>query len=474
MTNFLTLSASALARMVRRREASSEEIVQAHISRIQAVNPIINAMVRDRFDLARHEAKNADRIVRETLDAESLPPFHGVPFSVKESIALTGMPNAAGLVARRAIISSRDATVVLHLRLAGAIPLGVTNTSELCMWMETNNRVYGRTNNPYDPRRIAGGSSGGEGALVGAGGSPFGIGSDIGGSIRMPAFFCNVFGHKPSAALVSNDGQYPTAHGKMGRYLATGPLCRRAEDLMPLLRLMAGPKKVLQDPESVPIEGMKVMVVHGDGRHSVSRELMKAQHAAARYLASQGAHVTENSFSALRSSFEIWSAFMSEEGGNDSFRALLSQGKQVVKTVPELLGWILRRSDHTLPAILLAAIESMPMAKSTKNIRRFVRLGEALKKDLFENIAPAGVILYPPYPAVAPRHYKPMWPPFNWVYTAIWNVLEAAVTQVPLGLNRDGLPLGVQVIGLPGQDHVTIRVAMELERAFLGWVPPPW
>ena len=124
---------------------------------------------------------------------------------------------------------------------AGAIPLGVTNTSELTLWIESSNNLYGRTSNPYDPTRTAGGSSGGEGAAVGCGGSPFGVGADIGGSIRIPALFCGVFGHKPSSGLVPNTGMYPPTPGEAGRMLGTGVIARRAEDLMPLLRLIAGP-----------------------------------------------------------------------------------------------------------------------------------------------------------------------------------------------------------------------------------------
>src|SRR5207237_4863970 len=124
------------------------------------------------------------------------------------------------------------------------IPLGVTNTSELTLWIESSNRVYGRTSNPYDARRTAGGSSGGEGAAVGSGGSPFGVAADIAGSIRIPAFFCGVFGHKPSPGVGPNTGLYPPTPGEAARMLQTGPLARRAEDLMPLLRLMAGPDGV--------------------------------------------------------------------------------------------------------------------------------------------------------------------------------------------------------------------------------------
>src|SRR5699024_2538512 len=137
-----------------------------------------------------------------------------------------GMPNTAGVVSRVGLRATEDATSVARYRQAGAIPIGVTNTSEACMWMESNNKVYGRSNNPYDITRIVGGSSGGEGAIIGAGVVPFGLGSDVGGSIRMPAFFNGVFGHKASSGLIPNSGQFPPIEGEGLRYLSTGPLAR--------------------------------------------------------------------------------------------------------------------------------------------------------------------------------------------------------------------------------------------------------
>src|SRR5262245_58857220 len=178
--DLLSVSATELASRIRRRELSSLEVVDAHIAHLQRHNPVLNAVVCDRFDAARDEARAADARCAAGAD---LPPLHGVPCTIKESFALTGMPNTSGLVARKGLLSTADATAVRKVRAAGAIPLGVTNVSELCMWMESHNNVYGRTNNPYDPGRIVGGSSGGEGAAIGAGGSPFGVGSDVGGSI---------------------------------------------------------------------------------------------------------------------------------------------------------------------------------------------------------------------------------------------------------------------------------------------------
>ena len=171
------------------------------------------------------------------------------------------MPNCAGMVALRDRRSETTAPAAQRLIDAGFIPLGVTNTSELTMWIESVNRVYGRTRNAYDPHRTAGGSSGGEGAAVGSGGSPVGLGSDIAGSIRVPAFFNGVFGHKPSPGLVPNTGQFPSTAGEAAFMLTLGPLARHAEDLMPVTRIVSGPDgedercvaRELGDPETVDL-----------------------------------------------------------------------------------------------------------------------------------------------------------------------------------------------------------------------------
>src|ERR1017187_710104 len=233
-------SATALARAIREGEVSSREVVEAHIEMCERYQPRTGAIAVERFDAARREADAAHARVVSVGEGE-LPPLLGVPCTIKESFALEGMPNCAGLVARRDHRAERTAPTVQRLIDAGAIPLGLTNISELTLWIESDNRVYGRSSTPYDSSRAAGGSSGGEGAAIGSGASPFGLGSDIGGSIRIPAFFCGVFGHKPSNGLVPHTGSYPVAHGEAKRLLCAGPLARRGEDLMALLRILSGP-----------------------------------------------------------------------------------------------------------------------------------------------------------------------------------------------------------------------------------------
>jgi fatty acid amide hydrolase 2 len=465
MHPLLTCSALEIAAMIRRREVSSREVVDVHIEHIEKVNPTLNAMVAFRFDAAREEARAADR--RLESGAGDLGPLHGVPCSIKESFALTGMPFTSGLVARRGVIAKEDAVAVARLRKAGAIPLGVTNVSELCMWMESSNKVYGTSNNPYDPRRTVGGSSGGEGAIVGAGGTPFGLGADVGGSIRMPAFFNGVFGHKPTGGLVDNTGQYPVpAEAAMG-YLSTGPLVRRAEDLHPLIEILAGRR--VADPAAVDIASLTVISVEDDGRLAVSADLRRAQEDAARALEARGARVRRAKLAGLARSVEIWSAMMDAAGG-PSFSSMLGNGREIA-AARELVRFALGRSPHTLPAIVLALVEKVPKLIPAHG-QRLIELGAQLKRELVDLIGPRGVMLYPSHTRPAPAHHSAMFPPWHWGYTAILNVMELPVTQVPLGLNILGIPLGVQVAGVHGNDHVTIAAALALEKTFGGWIPP--
>ena len=288
LSPLLRLSAAALAQKIAAGELTSREVVDAHIEHALAVNPTVNAIVHDRYDDARDEAKAADRTLAER-GGVGVGPLHGVPITVKECLGLAGLRQTSGLVSRRHNLAARDATVAARLRAAGAIPIGVTNVSELMMWMETDNKVYGRTNNPYDPTRTAGGSSGGEGAIVGSGASPIGLGSDIGGSIRMPAFFNGVFGHKPSAGLIPNTGHWPMSEGAARRYLTTGPLCRSAEDLWPTISLLAGPDgedeacvpMKLGDPAHVELSSLTVYDVASTGVFTVDHALASSQRAVA-------------------------------------------------------------------------------------------------------------------------------------------------------------------------------------------------
>lgn len=480
MNELLHVSGTEIARRIRARELSSREAVDAHIEQVERVNPAINAVVAQRFETARAEADAADQTLAE-VGADQVGPFHGVPCTIKECFALEGMPNCAGLQSRANIPATSDATAVARLRAAGAVPLGVTNTSELCMWLESNNFVYGRTRNPYDSTRIVGGSSGGEAAIVAAGASPFGLGSDIGGSIRLPAFFSGVFGHKPSGGTVPGTGQFPGAEGDALRFLTTGPLCRRAEDLMPFLRVVAGPDgadagceaREIHDETQVSIEGMRVVVIESANTLGVTRvdpELTAAQHRAAAALEARGANVEVRVVRSLKRSFDLWATLLGDSQKNHTFREMLEDGAPKSMLL-EIVRFLRGTSPHTLPSLVLALTE--PASELLAGSPTKARLhAEALKQELTELMGD-GVILYPPFTRPAPRHDWPMATPLDFAYTGLINVMQFPVTQVPLGLSSEGLPLGVQVIGPHGADHRTIAVAKLLEIDLGGWVPPP-
>ncbi len=455
-----TLSAQRLAALVRDRAVTSRAIVEAHIAQARAVNGTLNAIVEDRYAAALEEADRAD-----ATDPQG--PLHGVPCTIKESFAFAGMPWSAGLTRRREVRATEDAVTVGRLRAAGAIPLGVTNVSEACMWLESNNPVYGRSRNPYDPSRIVGGSSGGEGAIVASGASPFGLGSDVGGSIRLPAFFNGVFGHKGSSGLVPNEGQHPEPDANGQRFLSTGPLCRRAEDLVPLLEILRG--GALPDPATVRLDELVVYDVPEDGVTPVHPALRRAQHDVAEALRAAGAEIRRPQIPALRHGIEIWSAMMSE-GNTKTFAEVLGAG-EAIPVGRELLRLLVGRSDHTIPALGLAVLEKVADAMPGR-VAQMRALGDELREELTALLGDGGVMLYPTYAEPAPRHGMPLLPPTRWAYTALINAMELPATQVPLGLDARGLPLGVQVIARHGNDALTLATALHLERVFGGWVPP--
>ena len=462
-------SALSLARAIRAGELSASEVVEAHIECHQRLALRINALAADRFDLARREATLADELLRSAGPAEVLPPLLGVPFTVKESIALTGMPQSAGLVARKDCLATRNAPALQRLLDAGAIPLGVTNTSELTLWIESSNRLYGRTNNPYDPTRTAGGSSGGEGAAVGSGASPFGLASDIAGSIRVPGLFCGVFGHKPSSGLVPNTGTYPGTPGPAGRMLGVGPLTRHAEDLIGVLSIIAdaggrAPDGRLGDPAGVSLQGLRVVILQESSLLPISRELHDARERAA---ARAQLHRV-----ALRSWRYAWLPFVAtlQAEAEQTTLSLLAAAGAKRPTWRSLLA---PGGPHTLPTRMTLAPELLPQGSQPPGRKRLLAAARELVGELTETIGD-GVLLHPAHPRVAPRHGRTLGRPWLLNSCAVFNLAGVPVTEVPLGLSAaTGLPLGTQVAAGMNRDHVSIAVAIELERAFGGWVPPP-
>jgi len=479
--DLLRTSAMELAGMIRRREVSPVEVMDVHLARIDAVNPAINAVVGPRFDRACEEAATAEQRVMDE-PAEELPPLHGVPCTIKSAFSVRDMPWDVGLSKRRGVVAEDDAPTVARLRDAGAICMGLTNVPEGLMWYETYNTLHGRTGNPYDPGRTAGGSSGGEGAIIGAGASPFGLGSDVAGSIRLPAYFCGVFGHKSSGGRISNAGQYPPTEGARNRILATGPLARRSEDLLPLVRLLADPDwkadctegdhslRRRHAVEAGDLRGIRVYVATGNGLMPVQRHVKKAIERAGEALEARGAVVEHWRHPSFKRSLELWLALLDETHGW-TFAEILGDGTPI-DLGPEVLRKAVGRSPHIFPSLALAVLEKLTMGKAPERMKRLAQEGHDLKADLDSRLGDDGVLLFPTFPRTAMKHRIAILRPYEFAFTAIFNALRLPSTQVPLGLDRKGLPMGTQVVGAEGRDALTMAIARVLEEEFGGWVWP--
>ncbi len=236
-TDLMSLSASALAAAIARGEVSAVEAVEASIARIEAVNGKLNAVVVKRYDAARAEARAADE---RRARGEALGPLHGVPITVKECFDLVGTPATYGLPSRAQTLATEDDPYIQRLRAAGAIIVGKTNVPQLLLYIESDNPLYGRTNNPWNLERTPGGSSGGQAAIIAAGGSPLGLGSDIGGSIRVPSAFCGVVGMKPTAGRIPDLISFGVPLGQRAIVSQVGPLARTVDDVALALAILDG------------------------------------------------------------------------------------------------------------------------------------------------------------------------------------------------------------------------------------------
>jgi fatty acid amide hydrolase len=290
-------SAVELAATIKRGEVSAAAAVEAYIARIEEVNPRLNALVIRRYDQARAEALEVDR---RRAAGEPLGPLAGVPVTIKECLDLAGTPATFGLPSRRAVAAAHDEKHVARLRAAGAIVLGKTNVAQLLLFVETDNPVYGRTNHPQDPERSPGGSSGGEGALLGAGASALGLGTDLGGSVRVPASFCGVVALKPTAGRCDDLGRFSIPLGQRAIASQVGVLARRVADValgMEVINGGAHPEPdgslaaamPLRDPAAVDLPRLRVAFYTDDGTFTPAPAVARAVREAVSALEVRGA-----------------------------------------------------------------------------------------------------------------------------------------------------------------------------------------
>lgn len=480
--SLLTITAVELAKKIRQREISSESIVEAYIDRIKEVNPIVNAVVEHRFEAALRDARICDKKLEAgevnaiTLEVEQ--PLYGIPFTVKESCSLKGLSHTGCTLVRQGTTALSDSFVVETLKNAGGIPLCVTNTPELCLGFETSNHLFGRTCNPYDARHSAGGSSGGECALLGAGASLIGIGSDIGGSIRLPALFNGVFGHKPTPGVISIKGHYPYSEGTaFQKYLVVGPLTRYWEDLDLTMKIMSAKSPInLRLGEPVDVKKLKVFYMHDSvesfGVIPAHEDIKRVIRKASKYLEGCGSEVIEVAMEEMKESLEVaLSLFFAME---DVPQILINPDdpKHERNVLTEAFKALLGLSQYTKMAIFVKFLKDANAFISQSKLPHFRRQGEVLREKFIKMLGTDGVFLYPTFTKPAPLHNQMALQITAIVYCLIFNVLGFPSTQVPMGLNNNGLPVGFQIVAAPNQDRLCLAVAKELANGFGGWIPP--
>ena len=466
MNELLKGSATTMARAIRDREVSPVELVEAHIARIEEVNPEINAVVLPRFEQALGEARAAEQAISR---GDDVGPLHGVPYTAKECIEVDGMACCDASKIFEGNVSTQDAVVIESLRDAGAILIGKTNIPEFAFHYDSNNLVYGATANPHDHSRSVGGSSGGEGAALATCMSAFGVGSDYGGSIRVPAHFCGVVGIKPGRNVVPYAGHFPPQHPvSIKRWSMIGPMARYIEDLELLLPIFARPNRVRE--ADVPNRTFEpgssaranVAVFTDDDLAPVSDACRDAARRAGEALAEAGHTVVEERpplQAELREIFEqvalaeTSSLLVPLIGERES--ELTPQIRRLFERLPDadasLAGYVGRliELDH-LERVVYEWLEAHPiLVCPIASIPAFPIGTEDLTLDgtELEEIDVFSLATYP-------------------------NVLALPAAAVPVSRSPEGLPVGVQVIGRRDCEMDVLAVARELEQAFGGWIEP--
>lgn len=479
-------SAITLARKIASGELNAIDVVEAHIARIEAVNPALNAVVWKRYDAARAEAREIDR---RRAAGEKLPPLAGVPVTIKECLDLEGAPSTFGVSHRKNHVAEADELHVARLRKAGAIVLGKTNMAQLLLFLETDNPVYGRTQNPHNLERSPGGSSGGEAAILQAAGSALGLGTDIGGSSRVPAAFCGIIGYKPTPGLMPDFGIGSVPVGQQAIASQVGVLGRSAADVR-LACEIASERPLVSDK---PLSTVRVGWFDNDGLFAPCPAARRAVREAAAALEKQGLTVRKVDAPDAKQIYRFfYGAFAA-----DSFKGMARfLGKSPRDARIKLI-----EDAATKPRFIVNLILALSGRQKTKGVvaemqprdadAYFTLVAEllAFRRRTLEALADVDVLLSPPVALPAVRHGACAELGVMGTYSCVYNVLgwPAGVmpwTEVQSGEESDrapstdkmdlaalaseqgstGLPIGVQVAAKPGMDAICLDVMNALER----------
>ena len=458
MHELLSASATRLAAAIRDKHVSSAEMIRACLDRIDAVNPQLNAVVHLCRERALTEAQERDRAV---ASGESLGPLHGVPMTIKDTFDTAGVQTTYATLGRADHVPTTDATAVARVRAAGAVLIGKTNTPELTLSYDTDNLVHGRTHNPYDLTRAPGGSSGGAVAILAACGSFFDIGSDLGGSIRLPAHFSGVAGLKPTTGHVPRTGHFPPPRGVYQRMIHVGPLSRYVEDLELLLPLLNGPDGrdpfiapvPLRSSSEVELEKLRGAFFVDNGVVPASDETAQVVRDAVEALSHAGLRFDEARPEGIEDTVELHAGLLRGWDGGALVRSLLE-----ASGTPEERSMLTRYLEAP-----------------TEGPEKLVEL-----RDRWDRLCERALAFFERYDLmVSPVHAEPALTPEelpNYYqgasYTMTQNLTGWPAAVVRAGTSSKQLPIGVQITAAPWRDDVALAGAKYVEEALGGWRPP--
>lgn len=451
--------------LLRANAISVLELAEAHLRQIEQLNPQLNALVD--FDAERV------RVQARTLDEqkEDRGPLHGLPVTIKSSISTAGYRCEIGSLIHQGDVPREDAVAVARLRAAGAVILGTTNCPEFLMAYETDNLLYGRTRNPWNLDCTPGGSSGGESAAIAAGLSSAGLGSDSGGSVRVPAHFTGICSLKPTPGRVPGSGHLPPCIGPFSILGAIGPMARTIEDVSLLFGILStqdrndplSPPLALRRPSLDELRSHRIGFFEDDGLVPVTLETRAAVHQAAEALRAAGFHVEPFRPRTLELLRQLWTKFFVQCGAMFYAPTILGREHQLSPIFEEFLG-IARAVPPLTAQQLLNAWAEMDL----------------LRAKTLEAMSEYPVLLCPVASIPAFRHGEREWiingKPVAYLdavrHTQWFNLLAAPAAVVPVGSSTENLPIGVQIVARPYEDEVVLGVASIVDRAF-GYKAPP-
>jgi Asp-tRNA(Asn)/Glu-tRNA(Gln) amidotransferase A subunit family amidase len=451
---------------IRSKKISPVEFVEEHLRRAQSLQGKLNAFVHLDAEGARAQARLAEAAVAR---GEPLGPLHGIPVTIKSCIDVAGWPCPAGSLLRKEYVPKSDAPLAARLKTAGAILLGNTNTPEFLMAYETNNLLNGKTSNPWNLEYSAGGSSGGESAAIAAGCSMGGVGSDGGGSIRVPAHFCGICGLKPTPGRIPATGHFPSGAGAFGWIGVVGPMARTIADLSALFGVMAGPDAGDAHAAPIPLRecgekelrGARIGILESSALGDATRETREAVGRAAKLLSDRGLRVEPFALNGLDRALELWWYFFGAVIAHVLRGKLAGQESQLSPMLREYLTQADSPEPLSLEGFLKACAER-----------------DVLRENILRQMHEVPILLSPVSSAPAFRHgggnYKPGTGYLDTMRYAQWlNLTGFPGAAVPISFSKEGLPIGVQIVGRPFEEELVLAIAQALEESRGPWQAPP-